>query len=68
MREIFSELEDGALKDMVEELVPFTAEFTYNQTTILNELEMKEEGLWHEEPLLDRYNKREGSEYSRARA
>jgi len=49
LREIIGELENGELKDLVEEMIPFTHEHSFNLTsTILNDDDLKEAGLWHE--------------------
>lgn len=49
LRHIIGNLEDGSLRDMVEEILPFEAKYHYNLTTILNEKEMEELGLLHPE-------------------
>lgn len=46
LRDVIENLEDGQLKDMVHELVPFSNDAALNVTSIMNEEEMKAEGLW----------------------
>ena len=46
LRDVIENLEDGQLKDMVDELVPFSNDAALNVTSIMNEEEMKAEGLW----------------------
>jgi len=57
IRHILSSLEDGALKDLVEAVIPFSSNHNYNLTTILNDKEMGELGLLHPEKktILQRY-------------
>lgn len=47
VRHIIANLEDGDLRELVEEVVPFSSDFNYNLTTILNDKEMEELGLLH---------------------
>ena len=49
---------------MMEELIPFNAEFSYNLQTILNDDDMKQAGLYSEIPLLDRYKSKTVFDYS----
>ena len=63
LREIFGDLEDGALKDLVEELVPFNAENSINLKTILDEDDMKQAGLYSEETLMSRYKSKTPIDY-----
>lgn len=55
LRDVLANLEDGALADMVEELLPFTSDQTRNLTTIINDEELKKTGLWTDKTLLERY-------------
>lgn len=55
LRDIFGGLENGELKDLVEEIAPFTSEFSHNLTTVLDADDMKQDGLFNEVPLLERY-------------
>jgi len=55
MREFVSEL-SPELKEMMEELVPFTSEYTHNLVTLMNEEDTVQSGLWSEESLLDKYH------------
>ncbi len=50
------------LKAMVEELVPFTSEFSHNLVTIMNEDDAKAHGFWSEESLLDKYHVSQGKQ------
>ena len=63
LRDVVEELEDGALKDMAEELVPFRGEHAWNLTSIMNEEEMKAEGLWSETGLQERYKSKTLHDY-----
>ena len=58
LRGIFESLEDGELKDLVDEIVPFSQEFSHNLKPILDDDDMKKHGLFSNEPLLDRYKKK----------
>jgi hypothetical protein len=55
LREIMGNLEDGELKDLVDEMIPIGKEFNHNYTTILSEEDMKAAGLHHDQPLLKRF-------------
>jgi hypothetical protein len=60
LRDIIANLENesgevGDLRDLAEEIVPFTSEFAHNLHTTLNEKEMKKIGLDSDRTLLDRY-------------
>ena len=48
------------LKAMIEEVVPFTSEFSYNLVTILDKLDTKRNGMLSEESILDRYHEATG--------
>ena len=48
LRDIFSNLENGELKDLVEELVPFNSEFAFNFKSVLDEDDMKQDNLLFE--------------------
>ena len=41
LRDIFANLENGELRDLVEEIVPFSKEFSHNLTTVLDDEDMK---------------------------
>ena len=58
LRGIFESLEDGELKDLVDEIVPFSQEFAHNLKPILDDDDMKKHGLFSNEPLLERYKKK----------
>jgi len=49
LRHIIGNLEDGSLKDLVDEINPFYNKYLYNLTTVFNEQEMNEMGLLHPE-------------------
>jgi len=57
LKEVLSGLEDGALKDMVEELLPIGTKNSINVTTVVTEDDMKKEGLADEQTLWERYEK-----------
>lgn len=59
MREFVMNLNDE-LKSMVEELVPFTSEFSHKLVTIMNEDDAKAHGIWSEESILDKYHVSQG--------
>jgi hypothetical protein len=40
LREVFSDLEAGALSDMVDEMIPFSEEYMININSILNKEEL----------------------------
>ena len=42
---------------MVEEIFPYTSEFSYNLVTVMNEEDIAESGFTHSESLLDKRNK-----------
>jgi hypothetical protein len=52
LREIFGELAEGELADMVEELTAFSGEHAHNLTSTLSDEDMKTAGLFSEETLL----------------
>jgi len=41
LRDILSNLEDGELKDIVDEIVPYNSEFAYNLKSVLDDDDMK---------------------------
>lgn len=59
LRDIFSSLEGGQLEDLVEELVPFNLEGSYNLVTILDEEDVIKEGLHADSSLTERYQTKE---------
>ena len=58
-------LEKEGLEDMVEEIFPFTAEFSHNLVTILDTEDVKNTAHWSEETLVERYYKSKGKKYVR---
>lgn len=63
LRAVLADIEDGELKDMVEELAPFRKEYQHNVVSIMNEAEMKAEGLWSEATLTERYKSKTLHDY-----
>ena len=59
LRDIIATLEKGELKDLAEEMISFTDEHSFNLTTILDEEDMKEAGLFDPTPLNERYNSKQ---------
>jgi len=59
MREFVSNLNDE-LKSMMEELVPFTSEYTHNLITLMTEDDAIQSGFYSEESLLDKYHESQG--------
>ena len=60
LRDIITNLENefgesGDLKDIADEMVPFSAEFAHNLHTTLDEKQMKDIGLYSDKTLLERY-------------
>lgn len=55
LRDILGALEEGELKDMVNELLPFNAEFSHKLKSALDDDDMKSVNLWHKDTLLSRY-------------
>ena len=51
LRDILSNLEDGELKDLVEELVPFNSEFAHNLKSVLDDEDMMQDDM-----LLNNHN------------
>ncbi len=58
-------LEKEGLEDMVEELFPFTAEYSHNLVTIIDPEDLKGTPQWSEETLVERYYKSKGKKYVR---
>jgi hypothetical protein len=59
LRSIFEDLEEGELKDLVEEIVPFSKEHAHNLISTLDDEDMKSVGLYSEVPLMQRYKNKE---------
>ena len=53
-------LESSGLEDMVEEIFPFTAEFSHNLVTIMDAEDIKGTRFWSDESLVDKYYKSRG--------
>jgi hypothetical protein len=58
-------LEKEGLEDMVEELFPFTAEYSHNLVTIMDPEDLKNTAHWSNETLIERYYKSKGKKYVR---
>lgn len=48
-------LETAGLEDLVEEIFPFTAEFSHNMVTIIDQEDIKGTKFWSDQSLTDRY-------------
>ena len=48
-------LEHAGLEDMIEEIFPFTAEFSHNLVTIIDPEDIKDTKFWSDQTLTDRY-------------
>lgn len=48
------------LKDMVEEILPFTSEFTYNLITIMDDEDTQAVGMYSDDSILDKYHESQG--------
>lgn len=57
-------LEEAGLLDLVEEIIPFTAEYSHNMVTIIDEADIKGTRFWSDESLMSRYYKSQGKEYT----
>jgi acyl-homoserine lactone acylase PvdQ len=62
-------LEKSGLEDMVEEIFPFTAEYSHNLVTIIDPEDIKGTKFWSDETLVQKYHKLTGklSQSSRVR-
>jgi hypothetical protein len=58
-------LESAGLEDMVEEIFPFTAEFSHNLITIIDAEDLVGTPYWSNETLVERYYKSQGKTYQR---
>ena len=52
IREFLTEIN---LEDMIEEIFPFTAEFSDNMVTILNDEDIAGTSFWHNQTIMQRY-------------
>lgn len=50
---------------MIEEIFPFTAEFSHNLVTIIDSEDIKGTKFWSDENLFERYYKSQGKTYTR---
>ena len=57
LRDIFGNLENGELEDLVEDLVPFNIDHSHDLLSVLNDDDMKAAGLWSDESLIEKYRK-----------
>lgn len=46
---------------MVEEIFPFTADYSFNMVTIIDEEDIKGTKFWSDETLSERYHKAKGT-------
>ncbi len=53
-------LEKSGLGDLVEEIFPFTAEFSHNLVTILDKEDIKGTQHWSDQSLVERYYQSKG--------
>jgi hypothetical protein len=53
-------LDEAGLGDIVEEIFPFTAEFSHNLVTIIDPEDIKDTELWSDETLVDNYYRSRG--------
>jgi hypothetical protein len=58
-------LEKSGLEDLVEEIFPFTAEFSHNLVTIVDPEDIKGTQHWSEQSLVERYYQSQGKTYKR---
>ena len=65
MRQLLSKI---GLEDMVEEIYPFTADYSHNLVTIINDEDIKGTKFWHDETLSERYFKSKGTSPKLTRA
>ena len=54
LREVLSK---SGLEDMVEEIFPFTAEFSHNMVTIIDAEDLKNTSTWSDETLVEQYKR-----------
>lgn len=59
MRELLAKI---GLEDMVEEIYPFTADYSHNLVTIVNDEDIKGTRFWSDETLSERYHKAKGTQ------
>jgi penicillin amidase len=55
VRDHISSISDE-LKDMIEEILPFTSEFSHNLVTMMDESDARRSGIYSDDSLLDREN------------
>ena len=55
LRDIFANLENGELRSIRDELVPFMESNTIDLMSILNDVDMKQGGLYDEETIMEKY-------------
>jgi Penicillin amidase len=53
-------LEQAGLSDMVEEIFPFTAEYSHNLVTIIDAEDIQGTRFWSDETLMAQYHKSQG--------
>ena len=58
-------LDKSGLGDLVEEIFPFTAEFSHNLVTIIDAEDIKDTHHWSDKSLVERYHQSQGKIYKR---
>ncbi len=58
-------LEKSGLGDLVEEIFPFTAEFSHNLVTILDKEDIMGTHHWSDQSLVERYYQSKGKKFTR---
>jgi acyl-homoserine lactone acylase PvdQ len=56
LRDLLSSLENGELRSIADELAPFRAEHTIDLMTILDDDDMKADGLYDEKTIMEKFN------------
>jgi hypothetical protein len=56
LRDLLSTLENGELRSIADELAPFRAEHTIDMMTILDDDDMKADGLYDEKTIMEKFN------------
>eukprot|EP00347_Sterkiella_histriomuscorum_P007762 403347656 len=58
MRDMLSQ---SGLEDMVEQIFPYTADYSYNMVTVIDEEDIKGTQFWSDETLSEKYHKKKGT-------
>ena len=56
LRDLLSNLENGELRSIADELAPFRAEHTIDLMSILDDDDMKASGLYDEKTIMEKFN------------